>query len=130
VVAAFSVRTVAPDAILCEQGQPGTGLFVILRGRCRVTHVEPSGTALEYPEMTEGDLLGELSLLGGRPATATVRAATACVLLHMPADEVRRLVLSDPLVSEAIKKVGAERLGRTFEMLRPFGVEALRPFLV
>ena len=130
VVAAFAVRTVPAETTLCDQGQPGTGLHVILRGRCRVSHVEPSGTELAYPEMTEGDLFGELSLLGSRPATATVRAATTCVLLHMTADDVRRLVLSDPQAEGAIKRLGAERLGRTFEMLRPFGVEALRPFLV
>jgi CRP-like cAMP-binding protein len=130
VVAAFAVRTVAPDVTLCLQGQPGTGLHVILRGRCRASHTEPSGTELTYPDMTEGDLFGELSLLGSRPVTATVRAVTSCVLLHMPADEVKRLVLADPVAAGAIKKIGAERLGRTFEMLRPFGLEALRPFLV
>jgi cAMP-dependent protein kinase regulator len=130
VVAAFAVRTVAPDEILCRQGQPGTGLSVILRGRCRVAYVEPTGTEIRYPDLTEGDLFGELSLLGNRPATATVRADTTCVLLHMPADDVHRLVLSDPEASAAIKQIGAERLGRTFEALRPFGVQALRPFLV
>jgi CRP-like cAMP-binding protein len=130
VVAAFAVRTVAADTTLCAQGQPGTGLFVILRGRCRVTFVEPGGTELTYPDMTEGDLFGELSLLGHRPATATVRAGTTCVLLHMPADEVHRLVLADAQASAAIKQIGGERLSRTFEALRPFGVQALRPFLV
>jgi cAMP-dependent protein kinase regulator len=130
VVAAFAVRTVAPDTTLCAQGQPGTGLFVILRGRCRVSYVEPAGSEVTYPELTEGDLFGELSLLGHRPATATVRAATPCVLLHMPADEVHRLVLSDQQASAAIKQIGGERLSRTFEALRPFGIAALRPFLV
>lgn len=130
VVAAFTVRTVAPDEVLCTQGEPGTGLFVILRGGCRVAFVEPAGTEIRYPDLNEGDLFGELSLLGNRPATATVRANPTCVLLHMPADEVHRLVLSDPQASAAIKQIGAERLGRTFEALRPFGVQALRPFLV
>jgi cAMP-dependent protein kinase regulator len=130
VVQAFTVRAVEPGEVLCAQGRPGTGLFVILRGRCRVAFVEPGGTEIAYPDLTEGDLFGELSLLGNRPATATVRAAAACVLLHMSADDVHRLVLADAQATAAIKQIGGERLSRTFEALRPFGVEALRPFLV
>ncbi|HEY3354475.1 MAG TPA: cyclic nucleotide-binding domain-containing protein [Polyangia bacterium] len=130
VVEAFAVRYVPAGTVLCAQGQPGAGLFVILRGACRPSHAGPDGVALTYPDMVEGDLFGELSLISGRAATATVRAATDCVLLHMAIEDVQRLVLSDPAANEAIRKLGGDRLSRTFELLRPYGVEAVRRLLV
>jgi cAMP-dependent protein kinase regulator len=130
VMAASVVQTVAEGTTLCEQGLPGPGLYVILRGRCAVAHRAPDGAELPVPEMVEGELFGELSLIAEQAATATVRAATPAVLLHLPAREVHRLLLCHPAAAEALKRLGGERLGRTLELLRPYGLEALRRFLV
>jgi len=48
------------------------GLFVLLHGRC-VAYDVPAGE--EYPELSEGAVLREISLLELCPATAIVRAS-------------------------------------------------------
>jgi cAMP-dependent protein kinase regulator len=117
VVEAFAPRYVEAGAVLCTQGEAACGLFLVLRGRCEVLRRDERGETA-FPELTEGELFGEISVLTGRGATATVRAATPCVLLQMPVADVHRVVLSDPGTRAAITRLGSERLRRTAEILR------------
>lgn len=55
----FELKTAERGDELVRQGDNGRGLFVLLRGRC-VAYDVPTGE--EYPELSEGAVLGEISL--------------------------------------------------------------------
>jgi CRP-like cAMP-binding protein len=65
----FQEVAYADGATLVRQGDPGEEFIVLLEGRARV---EQEGHLLR--ELGAGDFLGEISLLDGRPRTATVVA--------------------------------------------------------
>jgi cAMP-dependent protein kinase regulator len=114
---AFQLHAVPAGETLLVQGQPGTALFLVLRGQCRVVHQHPDGRESEYPVLREGDLFGELSVLLGLPATATVLARTPCTLLRLDRAAVERHILIQPGVREALSRLSSERLQRTARLL-------------
>lgn len=114
---AFQLHTVPAGHPLLIQGQAGEALYLLLRGRCRVLHQHPDGRESAYPMLREGDMLGELSVLLGLPATASVYADTPCTLLRLERQVVERHILVHPGVREALSRLSSERLQRTARLL-------------
>ncbi|QRO01734.1 cyclic nucleotide-binding domain-containing protein [Archangium violaceum] len=95
---------------LLEQGQAVDGLYVLLRGRCQVRHRHPDGSESHLRTLGEGDVFGEISLMLGLPATATVLADTSSLLLRLDWGSCERNLFDQPGVCEALSRMGNERL--------------------
>ncbi|MBN1208900.1 MAG: cyclic nucleotide-binding domain-containing protein [Myxococcaceae bacterium] len=113
----FELRELKPGEVVLEQGREGHAFYLLLRGRCTPYHVQPDGREKAYPELREGDVFGEISLLLGKPVTATVRADVASVVLRQNREAFERLILSQPGMRGALMRVGTERLQRTARLL-------------
>ncbi|MDY7230071.1 cyclic nucleotide-binding domain-containing protein [Hyalangium rubrum] len=113
----FKLLKVAAGKAILEQGQVGNAFYLLLRGRCTPYHVLPDGREKAYPEMREGDVFGEISLLLGKPVSATVRAEDGSVVLRLEREAFERLILSQPGMRGALTRVGTERLQRTARLL-------------
>ena len=91
--------------ILALEGDPGSGMFVVLEG---AVSVEWRGGSVE---LREGDFFGELTLLApGGTRNARVRAATPVRCLAIPRDDALALVESEPTVALAMLREVARRL--------------------
>ncbi|HZH17184.1 MAG TPA: cyclic nucleotide-binding domain-containing protein [Archangium sp.] len=110
---AFQLETQPAGKTMLVQGQPGEALYLVLRGRCRVTHRHPDGKESQYPVLREGDVFGELSMMLGLPATATVRTDSPCTLLRLDRESFEKHILVQPGVREALSRLSTERLQRT-----------------
>ncbi|HET9461640.1 MAG TPA: cyclic nucleotide-binding domain-containing protein [Gaiellaceae bacterium] len=90
--------------VLALEGDPGSGMFVILDG---TVSVEWRGGSVE---LGPGDFFGELTLLSpGGTRTARVRASSHVTCLAIPRDEAIALVESEPTVALAMLKEIARR---------------------
>ena len=90
--------------VLALQGDPGSGMFVILDG---TVSVELRGGAVE---LGPGDFFGELTLLApGGTRMARVRASSAVRCLGIPRDDAIALIESEPSVALAMLKEIARR---------------------
>jgi cAMP-dependent protein kinase regulator len=110
----FELRTCQRGDELVRQGDNGRGLWVILRGRC-VAYDVPTGE--EYPELSEGAVFGEISLLELCPATATVRAETQCVLLFLDRRAFADELLVNADAARKLEGIARERLERSAKLL-------------
>ncbi|MBL8921716.1 MAG: cyclic nucleotide-binding domain-containing protein [Myxococcaceae bacterium] len=117
---AFKPCTFADGVKIIAEGDAPEAVHMLLRGTCAVSH--QSGA--RYPDMHEGDLFGELSVLMDKPATATVSALGPALTLKIPGDTFKALVLRDPTAALAVKKVAAQRLARTLQLDRRHGAAA------
>lgn len=93
-----------PGQVLALQGDPGSGMFVILDG---TVSVELRGGAVE---LGPGDFFGELTLLA--PAgtrMARVRASSAVRCLGVPREDATALIESEPTVALTMLKEIARR---------------------
>jgi CRP-like cAMP-binding protein len=113
----FELREVKPGEVVLEQGRQGDAFYLLLRGRCTPYHVPPDGREKAYPPLREGDVFGEISLLLGKPVTATVRADVTSVVLRLDREAFERLILSQPGMRSTLTRVGTERLQRTARLL-------------
>ena len=113
----FERHSLPPQAVILAQGKPGAGLCVLLRGRCEVFHLGGHGDELALPELKEGDVFGEISLLLDGPCTATVRTKTFCEVLELSRDDFRKLVLPNAAVKRMVQRLMAERIQRTADLL-------------
>lgn len=62
---------------LFGEGDPGDGMYIIERGEVVVTTTATTGDRVILAELSNGALLGELSLASGMPRSATVEAMSS-----------------------------------------------------
>lgn len=106
----FELRTVEAGRVLIEQGQRGDALYLLLNGQCTPLFRRPDGQQTAFPPLREGDVFGEISLLLGQPATATVRAETSCHVLWLGRESFEQYLSGQPGVRAALMRLGTERL--------------------
>lgn len=111
-VEAFVLHSVAAGTDIIREGLMSPGLHILLRGRCEVTARLPAGDIDRFPDMKEGDVFGEISLLMDTQATATVTTVTPCQLIMLPTAAFKRLVRPHPEVARALATLGEKRLAR------------------
>lgn len=106
-------RGFAEGQRLIAAGEPASGLFLLVAGSCRVT-VERRGREVEVSRVAPGALLGEMSLVSGDAASASVTAATPCETHWVPRDALDRSCREDPAFSarlyRGLSRVIGERL--------------------
>ena len=71
---------------LVVEGQSGTGMYVVVEGRCEVTTAQASGTETFIANLVRGDIIGELNLIDAAPHSATVTTLEPTTLFHINAD--------------------------------------------
>jgi signal transduction histidine kinase len=98
----------APDEVLMVEGETATALFVVLEGELEVTK-DLDGDEVLLATCGAGDLLGELSMLHGRPRSATVRATTPATVLRIEPDTLTEL-LTRPNVAVTLLATVTRRL--------------------
>ena len=99
------VVTHADGREIAAEGLGALALHVILRGRATVSirgdHVRDLGP---------GDHFGEVSLIDGRPRSATVTAVGEIEALAVPHHAFNRILDEDPTVARAVLHVLCDRL--------------------
>lgn len=78
------------------QGDKGNGLFLIYKGRIKLTAVSSRGKQALVAVLKDGDFLGEecLSCTEARITTATTMSE--CSLVRIPKEALERLILREP----------------------------------
>ena len=72
--AAGLIRGHRPGAFIAREGDPGDALHTVLHGSVRIAVTAPDGTKATLTVLGPGDSFGELSLLDGRPRSASAIA--------------------------------------------------------
>lgn len=108
--AAGSVRNHDTGEMLMVQGGPSDCLYVLLEGRVRVTVVDADGRELLLDLLGPGDTVGELSVIDGRPRSATVSAIEPGRALRIGVPRFGQLVKAHPGAVTALLRVLAQRL--------------------
>jgi CRP/FNR family cyclic AMP-dependent transcriptional regulator len=84
---------------LLQQGDAGDKVVVILRGRGKVSYVTREGRELVLRFCGPGELVGELSVIDGRPRLSSVVALEPMEALVLAASEFRSLIEAEPTVA-------------------------------
>jgi len=100
----FRTLEAKAGASLLEEGKPVDGLYVVVDG---VLQVQKAGKTLAV--LRGGDFFGEMSLLSGGSAAATVVVTEQATLLKLARNVCEDVLRERPELVETIKRVAEER---------------------
>ena len=69
-----TTRRFPKETMILLEDEDGDTLFIILRGKVKVSNFSESGKEVIFSILSEGDFFGEMSLLDGKPRSASVTA--------------------------------------------------------
>ncbi|MFC3050758.1 cyclic nucleotide-binding domain-containing protein [Kordiimonas pumila] len=97
--------------IIYDQDSESTGVYLLLEGRVDIWHYQ-GDDASHIATISQGDLLGEVSVIEDRPHSVTAKASTPTTALFIAATAFRRS-FSDPLVRHVVTTL-ASRLRSSY----------------
>jgi CPA1 family monovalent cation:H+ antiporter len=115
----LKARSFLMGDVVVRQGEEGDSLFIIGRGEVDVTGREGQ----DLGRLGAGDFFGETALLYPQPRTATVRAATPCLLLELSRRAITPFFDQSPQLKETLEEAYRTRVLNTIladvPVLRP-----------
>jgi CRP-like cAMP-binding protein len=109
--AASVIRQYTAGEFAFNQGEPTTGLWVVLSGRIAVERAGPDGMVYTTGIWQPGEIIGIAGLWEGSDYPASARALdTPTTVLWMSRDHFLRLHSAIPEFAETVSRILAERL--------------------
>jgi len=109
----FTGHEVAPGTAVLREGDPGRGLYVVLSGEVDVTKSQEGDEDVLLANLKAGEVFGEIALLKGGPATATITAARQSTILFLDKIYFQRLTNAIPQLKKYFDNLSEERLADT-----------------
>lgn len=132
-VAAGVRRRFRAGDVLLHQGDPPSHVLLLMAGRVKALLTLPDGEVVLLAVRGPGELLGEISVLGGDGRSATVIAVDPCVTRVLPADRFRALLRSsgaeDELLRRAMRRLREGEAWRAETAVLPAGPRVVRALL-
>ena len=98
---------------IVQRGKPGEGFFIVLEGACEVVQQEETGPESVLVTLPPGECFGEMSLITGEPASATVRAKDDATVLVISKENFHAMLGIAPEVAITLARILAGRLTST-----------------
>ncbi len=114
-------RDYAVGEAIFQMGDPGLGMYIIIRGQVQIANDEDPANLVVYSEMGDGDFFGDLALVDESDRSASALATTETRLLAFFRPELRDIITRLPALGNKIllnlAKVTAKRLRATNDLL-------------
>jgi cAMP-dependent protein kinase regulator len=120
ILSKFSMEVVPAGATVLEEGAPGDSLYIIKEGQVEVFTVDVQGAPLTLAQLKEGDFFGEISLLTGRPRTASIKVLQAAELLRLTKNDFDQIIENHPEVKQILENSLLLRLESKMKALGVF----------
>jgi uncharacterized membrane protein len=105
-------------SVLFRRGEQGGAMYLIEGGRVRIHIKDDDGEEVTLAELAAGDFFGEMSILDGKPRSATATVAEDARLAVLSRRHFHDFLRRSPEVALSMLAAIAERLRQTDEMLR------------
>lgn len=105
------------DTIILLEDEEGDTLFVILKGKVKVTTFSESGKEVIFSILNEGDFFGDMSLLDGKPRSATVISVEESELRLIRRSDFNKLLETHPGIALKLFEELTSRLRKADERI-------------
>ncbi len=106
----------ADQEVVCQQGEIGNCMFVVLAGRLSVVR-EEAGREVTVGELQGGEVFGEMAIVDQGPRSATVRAKGNARVLTLDKRAFLKRVREDPTLAFRIIQQMSGRIRRLNDQL-------------
>ena len=115
------IRNYAPDEIVFNEGDIGSGMYLIRSGKVQIYKLDSLGQERELASLEAGDFFGEVALTTSRPRNAAARTTEATVLIGLFRsdflDTVRRHPIPAAKILIGLNRVISDRLMQCSDQL-------------
>ena len=112
-MARFVAHTFLPGEVLLRQGEEGGSLFLIASGLVEIRSTDADGDRVVLAQSGPGDVVGEISLVLRRPATADVVAVHSTVALELTLAEFHEAIRQHPGLLQQLYEIATQREAET-----------------
>src|SRR6059036_1156942 len=98
-----------PNEVIVREGAPGVAMYIIKSGLVEVRKKDPSnGIDFLVAQLPPGAAVGEMSLLTGKPRSATVTTVESTTVFTLTRADFRNILTLHPEISLGLAKILAE----------------------
>jgi CRP-like cAMP-binding protein len=115
ILTSTELRSFDEGDIIVTEGEEGSSLFLIVGGTVKVFTRTDDGSNVPLAELGPGDFFGEVSLLTGKPRTATITAGTEVTAIELDRASVDRIAAGHPEVRKVLEDFYKRRAQDTVE---------------
>lgn len=113
----FSLFRVGKGDVVFHQSDHSADLYIVIEGSAKASLINEEGQELILATFQKGDFFGEMSLLDGRPRSATITAAEDSLLAVLKREKFLHSVKEDPIIAIDLLSALVRRLRMTDEMM-------------
>ena len=103
-------------SVIISEGDPGSSMYLIVSGEVKVYTRGTSGTVY-LARLGEGDFFGEVSVLTGKPRTATITASQRTELLRLDKEKLDTALSRYPGIRKVLDEFYKKRAKHTVEAM-------------
>jgi hypothetical protein len=111
VIQGLRLLTLDRGKVILREGDRGDSLYMLTSGSVRA-FVRKDGRQAPLADIDEGAFFGEMSILTGKPRTATIVALERCELLELDRATLNEITKAHPHVWDVLKEFAARRAGK------------------
>jgi CRP/FNR family transcriptional regulator, cyclic AMP receptor protein len=108
--------TFGTDQLIFARGDPGNDIYLVLKGRVRLSVFALDGRMLSFKHAEAGDIFGEIGPLDGGARTADATALTQVEAMSLQRGKFNALLEGNPRVARATIKFLCARLRETSDL--------------
>ena len=113
----MEVETHNQGDIIISEGDAGSSMYLIASGEVKVFTRGNAGTPLYLAQLGEGDFFGEVSVLTGKPRTATITAGQRTELLRLDKTKLDNALARYPGIRRVLDEFYKRRAKHTVEAM-------------
>lgn len=118
VVQEMEVETHDEGSVIISEGDPGSSMYIIASGEVKVyTRPANRSAPLYLARLGEGDFFGEVSVLTGKPRTATITASQRTELLRLDKEKLDGVLSKFPGIRKVLEEFYRRRAEHTVEAM-------------
>ena len=114
-LASTNLRSYQEGDIIVTEGEEGHSLFLLVSGEVKVFTRGERGEHIQLAELGAGDFFGEVSLLTGKPRTATITAKSVVNAIELTKNAVDGIAAEYPEVRTVLENFYENRAQATVE---------------
>lgn len=112
----MDVETHDEGSVIITEGDPGTSMYLIASGQVKV-YTRGTGGTVYLANLGEGDFFGEVSVLTGKPRTATITASQRTELLRLDKEKLDNALATYPGIRKVLDEFYKKRANDTVEAM-------------
>jgi cAMP-dependent protein kinase regulator len=103
-------------SVIISEGDPGSSMYIVASGAVKV-YTRGAGGTVYLAQLGEGDFFGEVSVLTGKPRTATITASERTELLRLDREKLDDVLARYPGIRKVLDEFYKRRAEHTVEAM-------------